>query len=182
MLETWRESSIDLNTWIQYLQNNANNLSIFTKVDALPCLLQYTELFGNRSDVLFVTSTNSTTNNSLFAYGVSGSEDLWKTGWYLGLGNVFDSTLLGLSNFPGGAAERAEKVSNWSIAGQKIDYCLSRQISTHDLCSVEYSLSIMIGEDTLLLTLLRSRSNMRISHMRLQLRQAWLYYIYDNPL
>jgi hypothetical protein len=145
MIETWGESSIDLNTWVQDMQNNANNLSIFTKVDALPCLLQYTELFGNRSDVIFVTSANLTTNNSLFAYGVSGSEDPWKTGWYLGLGDDFDSTMLDLPNFTGGAAERAEKVSNWSIAGQKIDYCLSSQISTQALCSVEYSLSIMIS-------------------------------------
>jgi hypothetical protein len=146
MLGTWSDSPMDLDRWIQNMQRNAHNQTLFTKEDPLTCLLQYTDLFGNRSDVIFVTSTLSTTNNSLFAYGVSGSEDPWKTGWYLSLGDNFDSTKLDLANFPGGATERAEKVADWSIAGQKIDYCLTSHISTQDLCSVEYSLSIMISE------------------------------------
>ena len=62
------------------------------------------------------------------------------------LGNDFDSIKLDLANFRGGATERAEKVSNWSIAGQKIDYCLSSQVSTQKLCTVEYSQSMMISK------------------------------------
>lgn len=146
MLDTWSASPMDLDGWIHYMQQNANNTALFTKEDPLTCLLRYTDLFGSRSDVMFVTSTLSTTNNSLFAYGVSGSEDPWKTGWYLCIGDDenFDSTKLDLSNFPGGAAERLERIANWSIAGQKIDHCLSSQISTQDMCSIEYSQSIMI--------------------------------------
>jgi hypothetical protein len=146
MLASWQASPMDLDRTIQSMQENAHNTSLFTKVEPLDCLLQYTDLFGDRSDVIFVSSTLSTTNNSLFAYGASGSEDPWKTGWYLSLGNDFDSTKLSLANFPGGAVERLEKISNWNIAGHKIDYCLSSQVSTQNLCTVEYSQSIMISK------------------------------------
>jgi hypothetical protein len=137
---------MNLDQTIQSMQQNAHNTSLFAMIQPLDCLLQYTDLFGDRSNLILVTSTLSMTNNSLFAYGMSGSEDPWKTGWYFGLGNNFDSTKLDLANFPGGAAERAEKISNWSIAGQKISYCLSSQVSTQNLCTVEYSQSIMISK------------------------------------
>jgi hypothetical protein len=153
MLDAWKSSPMDLDKTIQYMQENAYNTSLFARLEPLECLLSYTNLFGDRSNVILVTSTLSTTNNSLFAYGLSGSEDPWKTGWYWGLGNDFDSTKLDIANFPGGAAERVEKTSNWSIAGQKIDYCLSSQVSTQDLCSVEYSQSIMISKSHAILIL-----------------------------
>lgn len=146
MLGMWSASPYDLDTWINQMQDNAHNTSLFKRVEAEPCLLQYVDLFGNRSDVIFVTTTNSTMNNSLFAYGMSGSEDPWATGWFLGLGNSFDSTHLDIGNFPGGETERAQKISNWTIVGHKIDYCLSSQISTDNLCTVEYSSTIMTSE------------------------------------
>lgn len=146
MLDSWQASSMNLDQTIQSMQQNAHNTSLFVTIEPLDCLIKYTDLFGDRSDLILVTSTLSTTNNSLFAYGMSGSEDPWKTGWYLSLGNDFDSTKLDLANFPGGATERAEKISNWSIAGQKIHYCLSSQFSTQNLCTVEYSQSIMISK------------------------------------
>jgi hypothetical protein len=185
MLASW-PASLDLHRSIRYMQKNSFNTTLFAKVEPLDCLLQYTNLFDDRSDVILVTPTLSTTNNSLFAFGVSGSEDPSKTGWFWSLGNDFDSTKLDLANFRGGAAERMEKISNWSIVGQKIDYCLSSQVSTQNLCSVEYSQSIMISKSHHLDSFLDSFNCqlilIRVSRVHLQLRQVLLYIIYHISL
>ena len=127
------------------MQVNARNKSCYTRIEALDCILTYNELLGNRSDLIMISTTTPKSNNSLLAYGMSTSET-WDIGYALCLGGTeFDCGRL--AEKP--KDEQMEAIQDWNIGGHKIDYCLSSQRSTKDLCSVEYSYSIMLGTSLL---------------------------------
>ena len=66
----------------------------------------------------------------------------WDIGYALcGGGGQFDCGRL--ADFT--PEEQMEAIQNWNIGSYKIDYCLSSQRSTENLCSVEYSFSIMLS-------------------------------------
>lgn len=81
-------------------------------------------------------------DNSLLAYGMSSSQS-WDIGYSLCAdGAEFDCGRL--SEFP--LDKQMEVIQDWNISGYKVDYCLSSQQSTDNLCSVDYSFSIMLSK------------------------------------
>ena len=139
MLDSWH--GLDLQSTIQSMQVNARNSSRFTPINNLDCILTYNDLLGNRSDFIMVSTTTPKGNNSLLAYGMSTS-GTWDVGYSLcSNGGQFDCGRL--AEKP--KNEQIEAIQNWNIGGHKIDYCLSSQRSTEDLCGVEYSYSIMLS-------------------------------------
>ena len=140
MLQTWH--GIDLQSTVQSMQVNATNSSLYTWMDALDCILAYNVLLGNRSDFIMISTTTPKSNSSLLAYGMSTS-GTWDIGYALcSDGEQFDCGRL--SEKP--KDEQMKAVQDWNIGGHKIDSCLSSQRSTNDLCSVEYSYSIMLSK------------------------------------
>ena len=140
MLQTWH--GLDLQSTIQSMQVNAMNSTIYRLVDPLDCLLTYNDLLGNRSDFLMVSSTMPRSDNSLLAYGMSSSQS-WDIGYALcDKGAEIDCGRL--SELP--LDKQMEAIRDWNIGGYKVDYCLSSQQSTDNLCSVEYSFSIMLSK------------------------------------
>ena len=139
MLSTWH--GLDLQSTVQSMQVNALNRSRYTPVKALDCILTYNDLLGNRSDFIMISTTTPKSNNSLLAYGMSTS-GTWDVGYGLcSQGTQFDCGRL--AEKP--KDEQMGAIRNWNIGGHKIDYCLSSRRSTKDLCSIEYSYSIMLS-------------------------------------
>ena len=140
MLQYWH--GLDLQSTVRSMQVNARNNSRYTRIDTLDCILTYNDLLGNRSDFMMVSTATSESNNSLLAYGMSNS-DTWDIGYALcSGGGQFDCGRL--ADFP--LNEQLKAIQEWNIGGYKIDYCLSSRQSTEDLCSVEYSFSIMLSK------------------------------------
>ena len=139
MLQTWH--GLDLQSTVQSMQVNARNRSRYTPMKALDCILTYNDLLGNRSDFIMISTTTPKTNNSLLTYGMSTSET-WDIGYALCSGGTqFDCGRL--AEKP--KDEQMEAIQDWKIGGHKIDHCLSSRRSTKDLCSVEYSYSIILS-------------------------------------
>ena len=138
-VQTWH--GLNLQSTVQSMQVNARNKSRYTRIKALDCILTYNELLGNRSDLIMISTTTPKSNNSLLAYGMSTS-GTWDVGYALCSGGAeFDCGRL----VEKPKDEQMEAVQDWNIGGHKIDYCLSSRRSTKDLCSVEYSYSIMLS-------------------------------------
>lgn len=139
MLQTWH--TLDLQSTITQMQANAKNRTQFARVEPLECLLTYNNLLGNRSDLIMVSSAKPEQNNSLLIYGITYGLT-WDVGYVLCIpGNTFDcGRLAGLP-----LAQQQQVIRDWNIGGYKIDYCLSSQQSTANLCSVEYSFSILLS-------------------------------------
>ena len=139
MLQTW--NGLDLQLTIQSMQVNARNSTLYTRMEPLDCILTYNDLFGNRSDLIMVSTTAPRSDNSLLAYGMSTS-GTWDIGYALcSGGEQFDcGRLAGLPS-----NEQMEAIQNWTIGGHRIDACLSSQRSTENLCSVEYSFQMMLS-------------------------------------
>ena len=144
VMQYWDNSALPIAPTIQYMQDSADS---FIKLDPVTCLLTYTNVFGNRSDMIMVAS-NTTNNsaNSLLAYG-SQHRGQWLLGHPLvGESNTFNADKLDLSYFAGSVAKRAEALANWNVGGFKIDYCLGSQSTGAQVdCSVNYSFSVMLG-------------------------------------
>ncbi|KAI4107154.1 MAG: hypothetical protein LQ345_007158, partial [Seirophora villosa] len=122
------------------MQVSAKNSTSYAYIDTLDCLLMYNNLIGNRSDLIMVSSAPPEENNTLLVYGMAAS-GTWDTGYALcKRPNTFDCGRL--ANLP--VTEQSQAVKDWNMGGYKIDYCLSSQRSTENLCSVEYSFSILL--------------------------------------
>lgn len=144
MLQSWNPI-LDLQSTIQSMQVKSVDDTYYTRLDTLDCLLDYTYLFGNRSDVIMVSSEAPAGNNSLLLYG-SVERGTWEIGWGLcGASNHFDCDHLDLASFADNTTRRLQAVKDWNIGGYKIDHCLSSQKSLQDLCAVDYSFAIMLG-------------------------------------
>lgn len=140
MLQTWR--GIDLQSTVRSMQLNARNSSRYTRIENLDCILTYNTLLGNHSDFMMVSTAMPTNNNSLLAYGMSKSAT-WDIGYVLCAdGTQFDCGRL--ANLP--SNEQMKTIQDWNIGGYKIEYCLSSRQPTNNLCSVEYSFSIILGQ------------------------------------
>ncbi|CAO1603804.1 hypothetical protein XANCAGTX0491_007383 [Xanthoria calcicola] len=138
LLQTWH--GLDLQSTIQSMQLNAKNGTSYAYVNTLDCLLMYNDLMGNRSDLIMVSSAPPEENNTLLVYGMAAS-GTWDTGYVLcQWPNTFDCGRL--AELP--VAEQVQAVQDWNMGGYKIDHCLSSQRSTENLCSVEYSFSILL--------------------------------------
>ena len=128
------------------MQDAAGTYQRLSKID---CLLAYSNVFGNRSDVIMVTSNATAANNSgnaVLAYGLQLVKE-WSLGSALAAyPNTFNLNGLDLSYFSGDVAKQTQAVANWTMGGFHVDYCLASQSSiVQDKCDVEYSLSVMIG-------------------------------------
>ncbi|KAI4102204.1 MAG: hypothetical protein LQ339_004728 [Xanthoria mediterranea] len=138
LLQTWH--GLDLQSTIQSMQVNAKNGTSYAYINALDCLLMYNDLMGNRSDLIMVSSAPPEGNNTLLVYGMAAS-GTWDTGYVLcRWPNTFDCGRL--AELP--VAEQVQAVKDWNVGGYKIDHCLSSQRSKENLCSVEYSFSILL--------------------------------------
>ena len=139
MLQSWH--GLDLESTVQSMQVYSRNSTRYTRIDALDCILIYNDLLGNRSDFIMVSTAGPETDNSLQAYGMSGS-GTWDVGYGLcSAGGQFDCGRLAALPLN----EQMKVIQDWNIGGHKIDYCLSSQRSLQDSCSVEYSFWIMLG-------------------------------------
>ena len=187
VMHYWDDSALPVTPTIQSMQSSAKS---FSKLDPITCLLTYTNLFGNRSDMIMVTSNATSLNNSgnsLLAYG-SQHRNQWLLGSPLiGNSNTFNADQLEVSYFAGGAAQRAKAITQWNVGGFKIDYCLGSQTeNAQGECSVDYSFSVMIGTlhacgfpDHMACLIIRIRLlNPRLSGLRLQFFQGPLYFLY----
>ena len=141
MLQSWH--GLDLQSTVQSMQVNSRNSTRYTRIDALDCILIYNDLLGNRSDFIMVSTEAPETDNSLLAYGMSASQT-WDVGYALCSDGQFDCGRL--ATLP--LNEQMKTVRDWNIGGHEIDYCLSRQRSLENSCSVEYSFWIMLGMPT----------------------------------
>ena len=140
MLQSWH--GLDLQSTVQSMQVNGRNSTHYTRINTLDCILTYNDLLGNRSDFIMVSTTAPKSDNSLLAYGMSTS-GTWDVGYSLcSDGGQFDCGRL--ADLP--LDEQMKAIEDWNIGGYKIDYCLSSQRSTANLCSVEYSFSIMLSK------------------------------------
>lgn len=137
MLQTWH--GLDLQSTVRSMQINARNSTRYTRIDTLDCILTYNDLLGNRSDFIMVSSTTPDGNNSLLAYGMSISQT-WDIGYAL-CGGQFECGRL--ADLP--LSEQMKAIQDWNIGGHEIEYCLSTQQSTENLCSVEYLFQIMLS-------------------------------------
>jgi hypothetical protein len=121
------------------------------KLTTMQCLMQYLQLQGNASDLILVSSVDTLNNtspvtsnssNSLLVCGYQGSSyapsTAWPT-WECGLSNSFNC------RNPSSWSTNQSMISNWNILGYRIDYCLSKQQSLGDKCSVTIKWPIMIG-------------------------------------
>ena len=145
-MQYWNDSALPISPTIQSMQDSAAS---YIKLDPLDCLLTYSSVFGNRSNVIMVANNTTVVNNSgnsLLAYG-SQLRNQWLVGKYLtGNSNAFNADRLDVSHFPGGAVQQAQTVANWNVGGFRIDHCLGSQTAiAQSQCSVEYSISVMIG-------------------------------------
>lgn len=139
MLQTWHE--LDLHSAVELMQIDVRNNSHYTRIENLECILTYNELLGNRSDFIMVSTTPPKSNNSLLAYGMSTS-GTWDIGYGLcSGGGQFDCGRLSDMS----PKEQMNAIKGWNIGGYKIDYCLSSERSTENLCSVEYSFRIILS-------------------------------------
>jgi hypothetical protein len=108
------------------------------------CLTLHTSWFGNRSDVLLVSTQDllktqtslPPRNESLlfmdFSPGFAGPGMYWPC-----MTSTFDCRK------PSSWLQDPTIIENWNIIGYKIDYCLSSELDSEKLCSVQYSLTIM---------------------------------------
>ncbi len=142
------EQGFDTSAPIIQLQAERNS---FVKIDVLTCLRHYTSLFGNQSDVLLVSSESSgQSNNSFLA-----------AGWFNpgpAIPEIIGYWMCGKSNnFSCRDKDDWERnsslIADWNVYGYKIDYCLEKQVSLDDSCSVHFSPAIMIGKLALACTL-----------------------------
>lgn len=142
LLQSWH--GLDLQSTVQSMQLNAKNTTHYNQIQKLECVLTYNSLFGNRSDMIMVSSAKPENNNALLVYGVASS-GTWDVGHDLcdGRGKFDCGRLI---NWPIARQEQATR--DWNVGGYKIDYCLSSQRSTENLCSVEYSFSILLSKLT----------------------------------
>ena len=91
-----------------------------------------------------VSSAKPENNNALLVYGVASS-GTWDVGYNLCEGGK-DFDCGRLADLP--LARQQQATKNWNIGGYPIEYCLSSQRSNENLCSVEYSISILLGKLT----------------------------------
>ena len=128
-------------------QQKALNGTFSKRLDTATCLTTYLSLLGNRSDVLLVSTTDllrheqsslPSNNSLLFAFSFGG---LLGSGlyWECGSTNTFDCRK------PNSWEKNYSIIENWNIIGYKIDYCLISEIPLSKLCSVQYSLPIMMS-------------------------------------
>jgi hypothetical protein len=130
-------------------QAKAMNGTFAQKIEKAQCIQTYLKAFGDRSDVLLVTSNDlldpqqslaSLDTSLLFvdrSVGIQGPGKYWPCGST----NVFDcrKPQLWMVN--------ASVIEDWNVLGYKIDYCLSTERSIADSCSVKYSQLIMISKE-----------------------------------
>ena len=116
-------------------------------LNKLDCLQTYLAPFGNRSDVIMISSqdildgspTDPLKNNSVLFAVSTGGIQVPGMYWECGSSNIFDC-----KNYH--RWKNISDIDTWNIFGFQIDYCLASQSSLDSKCSVNYSLPIMIGE------------------------------------
>ena len=136
-----------LNNWpsvdaIAHLQVEAQNGTKFTKLDTLECLKEYNTIFGNRSDLLMISSSN-VTNSSILMAGSVGAIQGGPEDWMCGQSNTFSCATLALNGYL--PKNEGTLTANWNVAGFKVDYCLASYRDLQESCSLVYSYRIMIG-------------------------------------
>ena len=140
LLQSWH--GLNLESTVQSMQLNARNTTHYNQIPKLDCVLTYSSLFGNRSDMIMVSSAKPENNNALLVYGIA-SNGTWDVGHDLCDGRgKFDCARM--INWP--RARQEEAIRDWNVGGYKVDYCLSSQRSSENLCSVEYSFSILVSK------------------------------------
>ena len=126
------------------LDSAYRNTTIFQNLSNEDCISRYEDGFlSGRDHVIAVTSDQgNSTNETLFWFYQSGMGSfqsgpyLPANGWICYDANSYNN--LGWECDTAGAKKNA---TNWTIAGKKIDYCLSRKQETH--CKLNFSVQVM---------------------------------------
>lgn len=124
------------------LQAAAQNGAGFTNISKLQCFKQYSSPFGDRSDVIMISSGVS--NNSVLACGISGDAGTAPEEWMCQQSNTFSCKKLASGGYNDEQKEELA-MAHWNILGYEIGYCMASYRQTEDRCSVVYSYRIMIG-------------------------------------
>jgi len=126
-------------------------LTYMTKVE---CLTGYANATRDLSDVVLVASGDvldpeadmASMNNSLLAFApaanpLNSQDGKWR--WICGVSNSFNCGRpdLWLNN--------PTVIADWNVYAYKIDHCLSRRQNLDQLCSVDFSVPIMVGRSSM---------------------------------
>ena len=111
--------------------------SRYSRIDNLQCLRLYSTPFGNRSDLILVSSEN------ILHCGLKGAS-LDVQGWMCEWSNTFNCRRLADNGY-GNHTRQESAISNWNTADYLVDYCLVSYQPTEHLCKVVYSFRIMLG-------------------------------------
>jgi hypothetical protein len=112
-------------------------------------MANYYQSFGNRSDLLLVSTydmvkeeSTSTSSNPLFFAGYVGLIGQVSAFWGCEEGN----TNIIHCRDPQLWTSNPALVDGWNVLGYQIDHCLSAEQSLRNYCGVRFSLPIMIGK------------------------------------
>jgi hypothetical protein len=129
-------------------RQRAQNGTFSKRLDTVQCLQTYVSGFGNRSDLLLVSTQDllasqtppmPSKNNSLLFAGYSPGIGGPGYYWECGSTNTFDC------RNPSPWIKDPSIIENWNVIGYKIDYCVISETDIQGACSVQYSLPIMIS-------------------------------------
>ena len=119
--------------------------NIYSRISNLECLKHYSSPFGNRSDLIVVSSDNLETDNNLLHCGVQGIANLALEKWMCEHSNTFSCKKLAPHGY-GNQAKEELAISHWNIADYAVEYCMVSYQPTEHLCRVVYSFRIMLGK------------------------------------
>ena len=117
---------------------------MYSRIENRECLRLYSKAFGNRSDLIIVSSDNIETNNSLLHCGLHGLGDLSDEYRMCKRSNTFSCKSLAWNSF-GDEAKQESAISHWNIVGYQVNHSMVSYRPTEKLCKVFYSFRIMLS-------------------------------------
>lgn len=166
------------NDYLRKALNGTFNKNLTTS----ECLTIHTSWFGNRSDVLLVSTQDllesqislPPTNESLlfmdFSPGFDGPGMYWPC-----TTSKFDCRK------PSSWNKDPTIIENWNVIGYKIDYCLGSELDSEKLCSVKCSLAIMASTLFLSFAIIKTNSFWH-SCLRCKFFKNFLHLVYSSSI
>lgn len=118
---------------------------IYSRVENLDCLNLYGSPFGNRSDVILVSSYAPGNGNSLLHGGITGDADVRVGTWMCESSNTFSCRKLASYGFKS-RSQREAAIAHWNVIAYPVSHCMVSYQPTEKLCQIVYSFRIMIGK------------------------------------
>lgn len=173
MYGTWKIATGSMNattnvgpSTISWIFARMNEGYFQTPLNTSECLTRYTDVFGDRAGLLMISSFDLLTNTSipvtsssvLYHYNMIGAATQfgYASPWRCGYTNTFDCQsyhsyfVIILMVMTGRQPWLWQKdpsiIANWNFMGYKIDECRYVEFPLANLCTVKYSMPILISE------------------------------------